>query len=301
MVKEYNAQVALLVKVLPYIAKESCFALKGGTAINLFVRNLPRLSVDIDLTYIPTEDRNTSIENINAALSRIKLSLAQAGINANLYKNEHGYAKLNCFLGDVSIKVEPNYILRGTVFPPEKMKVCKTIEEKYGFVSMQVVNLAELYAGKICAALDRQHPRDLFDVKYLIDTGSVDGSMKQSLLIMLLSHNRPFYELVSPNFQSREQEFFLEFKGMTEEDFTYNDHKETFEKLTNIVPTLFTPSDKDFIIGFHKLNPDWKLLDLENVKNLPAIRWKLQNLQKLKKQNIKKYNVELEKVKGLLK
>jgi len=301
MLEEYTAQVALLVRVLPYIAKETCFALKGGTAINLFVRNLPRLSVDIDLTYIPIEERNLSIDNINAALNRIKLSLAQAGISTNLQKNTGGYAKLNCSLDGALIKVEPNYIMRGSVFPLEKMKVCKAVEEKYGFASIQVVSLAELYGGKICAALDRQHPRDLFDVKYLLANNGFNENIKQGLLIMLLSHNRPLNEIISPNFQPREQEFLLEFDGMTEEKFTYDDHKETFEKLVKIIQASFTEADKDFIIGFHNLNPDWDLLGLKNAKNLPAIKWKLQNLQKLKEQNLEKFNAELDKIIELFK
>ena len=54
--KKYSDQVALLMSVIPAVAEESCFALKGGTAINLFIRDLPRLSVDIDLTYLPVAD-----------------------------------------------------------------------------------------------------------------------------------------------------------------------------------------------------------------------------------------------------
>lgn len=73
--QNYSRQVALLLRVIPEIAKESCFALHGGTAINLFIRDLPRLSVDIDLTYLPIEDRDSSIKNINDALSRIKDSI----------------------------------------------------------------------------------------------------------------------------------------------------------------------------------------------------------------------------------
>jgi len=67
----YRKQVALLVKALPHVAKEPCFALKGGTAINLFIRNLPRLSVDIDLTYLPVAERAQSLNDIDAALKRI--------------------------------------------------------------------------------------------------------------------------------------------------------------------------------------------------------------------------------------
>ena len=68
----YKKQVELLLAVLPEVAKEPCFALHGGTAINLFVRDLPRLSVDIDLTYVPIEDRETSLRKIGEALERIK-------------------------------------------------------------------------------------------------------------------------------------------------------------------------------------------------------------------------------------
>ena len=67
----YFKQAELLVRVLPNIARETCFALKGGTAINFFVRNLPRLSVDIDLVYLLIEDRTTSLTGIDSALNRI--------------------------------------------------------------------------------------------------------------------------------------------------------------------------------------------------------------------------------------
>ncbi|TCQ91865.1 nucleotidyltransferase AbiEii toxin of type IV toxin-antitoxin system [Rahnella sp. JUb53] len=57
----YYRQVQLLLQLLPFIAKHDCFALKGGTAINLFIRNFPRLSVDIDLVYLPVLDREESL------------------------------------------------------------------------------------------------------------------------------------------------------------------------------------------------------------------------------------------------
>ena len=63
----FRQQVALLIRVLPFVAEERAFALKGSTAINLFVRDMPRLSVDIDLTYLPVEDRATSLAAIDAA------------------------------------------------------------------------------------------------------------------------------------------------------------------------------------------------------------------------------------------
>ena len=67
----YRRQIALLIRVLPLVTEEVCFALKGGTAINLFVRDLPRLSVDIDLTYLPVAPRPESLADIGAAMKRI--------------------------------------------------------------------------------------------------------------------------------------------------------------------------------------------------------------------------------------
>ena len=75
--EDYAAQVALLVRILPYVAKEEIFALKGGTAINLFYRDLPRISVDIDLTYLPLKDRAESLVEINDAMDRITGAKAQ--------------------------------------------------------------------------------------------------------------------------------------------------------------------------------------------------------------------------------
>ena len=64
-------QADLLVQLIPFVNAETCFALKGGTAINFFVRKFPRLSVDIDLVYVPVEDRETSLRGIDEALRRI--------------------------------------------------------------------------------------------------------------------------------------------------------------------------------------------------------------------------------------
>lgn len=72
MNEAYREQVRLMLDLLPFIADDSIFALKGGTAINFFVRDMPRLSVDIDLTYLPLEDRAASLAGISAGLARIK-------------------------------------------------------------------------------------------------------------------------------------------------------------------------------------------------------------------------------------
>jgi hypothetical protein len=88
MDKIYKKQVSLLLNVLPEVAKEKDFALHGGTAINLFVRDMPRLSVDIDLTYLPVDERTTSLTTIAEALRRIQMNLfAPVGVPANRISN----------------------------------------------------------------------------------------------------------------------------------------------------------------------------------------------------------------------
>lgn len=74
----YRRQVALLIRVMPLVFKIKDFAVHGGTAINLFHRNLPRYSVDIDVTYIPLEDRDTSLKNINTHLASLKTAIEKA-------------------------------------------------------------------------------------------------------------------------------------------------------------------------------------------------------------------------------
>ena len=68
---QYDKQAALLIRTLPFVAQEQCFALKGGSAINLFIRDMPRLSVDIDLTYLPIQSGAKSLTAIDQAMKRI--------------------------------------------------------------------------------------------------------------------------------------------------------------------------------------------------------------------------------------
>src|SRR5262249_51339199 len=159
---------ALLVRTIPLVAQETCFALKGGTAINLFVRDMPRLSVDIDLTYLPINDRAASLKEIDAAMRRIAGaiggSIRGARVRPATLHGENRINKLIVRADDVQIKVEVTPVLRGCVYEPSVRFVSESVEDRFGFAEIQVVSFPDLYAGKIVAALDRQHPRDLFDV-----------------------------------------------------------------------------------------------------------------------------------------
>lgn len=234
---EYRAQVDLLLTVLPYVAQEQNFALKGGTAINLFVRNMPRLSVDIDLSYLPFDDRETALSNIKDSLYRVKqrIEKAKLGIKVNPMPQKDGNeAKLSCQDESAQIIIEVNTNIRGCLFEPKVMAVSEKVQEEFEkFAEIVVISNCELFGGKICAALDRQHPRDLFDVHYLLKNEGITHEIKLGLIACILSHNRPIHELLDPNFQDQKDAFDRKFSGMTFEQFTYQDYEKTREQLVS--------------------------------------------------------------------
>lgn len=206
--------------MLPEVAKEDCFALHGGTAINLFVREMPRLSVDIDLTYVPIEDRQTSLENISTALIRIKGNVERA-IPTALIIHQSADSKLQISNQGAQIKIEVNSINRGVLNTPEKRILCDRAQEEFdAFCEVPVVPFSQLYGGKICAALDRQHPRDLFDVKLLLENEGLTEEIKPGLILTILSSKRPIHELLNPNILDQKAAIVNQFDGMTE-PFSY--------------------------------------------------------------------------------
>src|SRR5688572_1131813 len=150
---QYRQQAALLLRALPFVTAETCFALKGGTAINLFVRDMPRLSVDIDLTYLPVEDRATSLANIDAAMQRldkrIREGLRGARVTSVKMQPEKIVTKIFVEADGVQIKIEVTPVLRGCVYDPEVRSVSPAVEAQFGFAEIQVVSFADLYAGKL--------------------------------------------------------------------------------------------------------------------------------------------------------
>lgn len=166
----FRPQVELLLKVLPLIAREKDFALKGGTAINLFIRDMPRLSVDIDLTFLPILSREETFLQISNAITRLKKSIESALAGSKVItKQTAGTLGPTTFTVDylgTLIKVEVNFVLRGSVYPTINLRLCEKAQEEFNaFAKIECLAIADIYGGKICAALDRQHPRDLFDVR----------------------------------------------------------------------------------------------------------------------------------------
>jgi predicted nucleotidyltransferase component of viral defense system len=278
----YRQQVVLLLRVLPSIAEEKSFALKGGTGINLFVRNMPRLSVDIDLTYLPVEPRPESLANIDAAMTRIKDRITKTVKGCQVTEARHDGAinKLFVRLGNSQIKIEVTPVIRGCVYEPETKSVSPAVEE-FGTAEIQVVSFADLYAGKIVAALDRQHPRDLFDVRDLLANEGITDELRNAFLIYLISHDRPMHEVLGSKQKDISAEYGRGFQGMTAEDVPLEELYEARKALVAEIVAKMPKAHRDFLIGFERGEPDWKLIGLPGAAELPAVRWRQQNLDKL--------------------
>lgn len=291
----YKAQVDLLLTILPYVAREEGLALKGGTAINLFIRNMPRLSVDVDLTYLSRQDdRETALQNITYALDRIEERIKESIKPVSITRVPVGQGqdvKLNCQTQQANVKIEVNTTTRGILFPYRMMPITNAVQEEFKkFAAINVVSHGELYGGKICAALDRQHPRDLFDIHYLLQNEGFSNDIKQGFLFFLLSHARPIHELINPHRQDQKQAFENQFNGMTAEPFTYGDYESVREQLVREINKSLTVDDKEFLLTFNKGEPQWELIKLDNLQHFPAIQWKLQNIQYLTKSNPTKHS-----------
>jgi predicted nucleotidyltransferase component of viral defense system len=283
--ERYRRQVALLLRVLPYVAEEPDFALKGGTAINLFVRDMPRLSVDIDLTYLPVADRATSLAAIDQGMAniaaRIGNALPTAQIEPVILQPENVKTKLIVRLDNAQIKIEVTPVLRGTVYEPTIMTVTPAVEDAFGFAQMRVVSLADLYAGKIVAALTRQHPRDLFDVRDLLANEGISDELRNAFIIYVLSGDRSIADTLAPNRKSIEQAFASELQGMTETEIALDDLLAAREEIIATMVQDMPDAHRRFLIGFKRGDPDWTLLDIEGAEKLPAVQWKLLNLGKM--------------------
>jgi len=240
--------------------------------------------VDIDLSYILTKTRDEALNDIKQALDRMAMRITEDLPGATVHKAYEDKAdalRLVISRGGVQVKIELSPVMRGTVYPVARRTVVEAVEDEFGFAEVSVLSLADLYAGKICAALDRQHPRDLFDIKLLLDSQGFDDATRKAFIIYLISHSRPIAELLAPNLQPIDALFATEFKGMVFIDVSLEELEDSRVQIIKLVNQTLTDSERRFLLSFQNKNPDWALLDMSDVAELPAVKWKMINLKKM--------------------
>lgn len=292
MNQAYVDTVRLLLAIAPSIFQSEYFAMKGGTALNLFVQDMPRLSVDIDVVFTNhTLERDAALAAISTALAVSQATLKGRGYRATPLKTGLGDEVKLLVEDDLAkVKVEVNFVFRGTVMPVVQRHLTSAARELFTTdVTLPVLDTAELYGSKLVAAMDRQHPRDMFDVAHMLGRFGWQASFVDCFVAYLAGHNRPVHEVLFPAKQPLEPTFTNEFSGMTKDELPLALLEQTQQDLITQLPQHLTPAHREFLLSLVRAEPAWELMTFEHLRELPALKWKLLNLQKLQSSNPKRF------------
>lgn len=288
----YLDTARLLTQVAPAVLNTDAFALKGGTAINLFIRDMPRLSVDLDLVLVDhTLSREAALKRISETLDASAKQLQRLGFNIRTVAAANAPdTKLFARRQNIEIKVEVNFVLRGLVGPVTKRTLTQRAQDSLqAEIEVPVASNEDAYAGKLVAALDRQHPRDLFDVMQLFDHEGITPAIRRAFILYLASHDRPLHEVLAPKRRDVTLDYEGAFKGMTAEPVPLDQLLTARERLVTDLHRDLDETERRFLLSFVNLTPEWALLDVPHAADLPALRWKISNLERLRKTNSAKF------------
>lgn len=288
----YLDAVRLLLAVAPMVFRNPLFALKGGTAINLFVRDMPRLSVDLDLVIADhTTNRDEVLAMVSASLGTVRAELTGLGFRSEMGATAEGSeTKLFIERARTRIKVEVNHVFRGTILPVEGRALTPSAQDTFFTdIEVPVLHPDELYGSKLVAAMDRQHPRDWFDVLGLFEQGGLTPGIVECFVCYLAGHNRPVHEVLFANKIDIAPAYANEFAGMSREPVSLGELEETRRRLFAELPAALSDHQRAFLSGLVKGEPDWSLMSCAHLRDMPAIRWKLENLARLKRSSPEKF------------
>ena len=291
MNKDYIDTVRLLLEAAPAVFHGSTFAMKGGTAINLFSCAMPRLSVDIDAVFINhTLHRGEALSAISAALQEIGERLMARGLNVELRGgSKGGETKLFVRRREV-VKIEVNHVFRGCILPPAGRRLVSYARDLFKTdMELPTLAVAELYGSKLVAAMDRQHPRDLFDVHGLYAGDGLAKEVVDCFVCYLAGHNRPVHEVLFALPLDIAAAFMNEFAGMAREPVALDELLAVRELLRAELPVALSPEHRRFLVSLVEAYPDWTAAPCPHLSEMPAIQWKLQNLRKLRSSNPRKF------------
>ena len=269
----YLDSARLLTRVAPLVLVGDTFALKGGTAINLFVRDMPRLSVDLDLVFPDhTLPREQALKRINEAIRQSVARLKKQGFQTHAPASaDAGETKLLVRQGAIEVKIEVNFVMRGTVHPVRMASLTqKARDTLQADLEIPVVSLEDVYGGKLVAAMDRQHPRDLFDVMQLFAHEGITAAIRRAFVVYLASHNRPVHEVLFPSLRDIRQEFEHNFTGMTVEPVELDALLAARERMMRELQQGLSADERRFLLSLVAAEPEWPLLGVPHLEQLPG-------------------------------
>jgi predicted nucleotidyltransferase component of viral defense system len=214
---------------------------------------------------------------------KIRRSMPTAQVTERKLSGQNLVVKLTVRVPNFGeVKIEPNTVLRGVVHPTTELTLVPRAVEVFGrSAAIRALSLAELYGGKLCAALDRQHPRDLYDVHGLFQAEGITDEIRRAFVIFLASHDRPMSELLNPNRQNMQQVFADQFEGMTLDPVPLAALETARERLIEQINRDLTNAEREFLLSMKQLAPRWDLLGIPGLERLPGLQWKLYNLRKM--------------------
>jgi len=278
--------VRLLLEVLPSVFAGNNLALKGGTAINLYLDEMPRLSVDIDAVFVPLGlTREEATQAIGHEIARIRTVAISAGLGTRKSaSSDSDESQLFVYSKTSQVKIEINTVFRGSLLAPERHSLHLAASEIFGLdVPASVLNSDEVYAGKMLAALDRQHPRDLFDIWRLYQRGPISPSVLRAFVVYLCGHSRPPHEILGDSFKAIDERSRVSLVGMVRHDVPSQSVLAGMpSQLRADILQGLSASDREFLKLFFSGTPNWALIQFGSAHKLPALNWKLLNIAKFK-------------------
>jgi hypothetical protein len=294
---QYVDTVRLLLAIVPAIFQSPRFAMKGGTAINLFVQDFPRLSVDIDVVFIDHSiDRDGALQAIAADLAAARSAIVDLGYRAQLPRTKAGDdVKLLVETSGARVKVEVNFVFRGTLLPAVRTHLTEAAQDLFTTdVEVPVLDRSELYGSKLVAAMDRQHPRDIFDVMRMLDLFGWQPAFIDCFVAYLAGHNRPVHEVLFPRKLPLNPTFDNEFVGMTRAPIALATLQQVQARLLDELPRALTSAHREFLLSLVRAEPQWDLMPFTPLAQLLALQWKLLNLRNLRSRNSRRFDQQHE-------
>lgn len=293
-VRDTLEKVTRLADILEYFntnpVLKNSLALKGGTAINLTIFNLPRLSVDIDMDYLITNSRDEMLERREFINTTINSYMLSRGYRMNLKtKNAHS---LDSWVYDYegasgnrdNIKIEINYSLRSHILEAkERPIITEHFSSEY---KVRALSPIEIYGSKLNALLNRAAARDLYDTRNMIRFGIFDESEEEMLRKCVIFYAAISAKEINKTFDTKGINSITKRKIKTDlypvikikDDFELESAKKIVKEYISDLMVL-TKGEKEFLDRFEKgeyipelLFEDEKILN--HIKNHPMALWK---------------------------
>jgi predicted nucleotidyltransferase component of viral defense system len=171
---------------------------------------LPRLSVDLDLVFPDYSlPRAEALARISDRIRQATDRLTARGVETHiLMASDIGEVKLLVRRGALEVKIEANFVMRGAIHSVHTVSLRgKAQDLLLADIELPLVSLEDLYDGNLVAAMDCQHPRDLFDIMQLFENEGITSAIRQAFVVYMASHNRPVHEVLFPARREIAQEY----------------------------------------------------------------------------------------------